>query len=91
MQCAVEAWIKPNSIGAYQYVVSRETYGVAGTGGGYELTLNNLGKLRFDVYHSYNSYTPVIGSTVLTTGQWNHVRVGVDLYKITNHDSNDFH
>jgi YD repeat-containing protein len=69
----VEAWIKPNSIGAYQYIASRETYGVSGTGGGYELTLNNVGKARFDLYHSHNTYTPVIGSTTLTTGQWHHV------------------
>lgn len=69
----VEAWIKPNSIGAYQHVASRETFGAAGTGGGYELTVNNLGKLRFDVFHSHNTYTPVIGNTVLTAGQWYHV------------------
>ena len=64
----VEAWIKPNSIGSYQYIVSRESYGQAGTGGGYELTLNNVGKARFDLYHSPTTYTPVIGNAVLSTG-----------------------
>ena len=69
----VEAWIKPNSIGTYQYIASRESYAQSGTGGGYELTLNNAGKARFDVYHSPTTYTPVVGNTVLSTGVWHHI------------------
>ncbi|HKU77549.1 MAG TPA: LamG-like jellyroll fold domain-containing protein [Pyrinomonadaceae bacterium] len=69
----VEAWVKPTSIGSYQYLVSRESFSQAGTGGGYELTLNNLGKARFDLYHSPTTYTPVIGNTVLSTDTWHHV------------------
>ena len=69
----VEAWVKPNSFGVYQSVISRETYGVSGTGGGYELQMNNLGRMRLDLYHTHNTYTPVIGNTTLNLGQWNHV------------------
>jgi RHS repeat-associated protein len=69
----VEAWFKVNSIGAYQDILTRESYGVAGSGGGYELSVNNVGKVRFDTYQGPTSWTPVIGSTTISTGVWYHV------------------
>ena len=69
----VEAWVKVNSIGVYQDIISRESYGQAGTGGGYGLTVTNLGKARIDLYHSPTTYTPVIGNTTMSTGQWHHI------------------
>jgi len=69
----VEAWIKLNSIGAYQIVLSREAFGEPGTGGGYRLTISNTGKLQLDLFQSHNSYVTVIGTTTATTGGWHHV------------------
>ena len=39
----------------------------------YELSVTNIGKLRLDLYQSPTTYTPVIGSTTITTGVWHHV------------------
>jgi hypothetical protein len=39
----VEAWIKLNSIGAYQAIVSREAFQQTGTGGGYRLAVTDVG------------------------------------------------
>lgn len=50
----VETWIKVNSIGAYQDIISRESYGQSGTGGGYGLTVTNLGQLGARVPRSAN-------------------------------------
>ena len=59
----VEAWIKLNSVnGNYQDIVCREAWGQAGTGGGYELSITNTGKVRLDLYQSHNQYTTAIGS-----------------------------
>ena len=69
----VEAWIKLNSIGAYQAIISREAFQQAGTGGGYRLVVNDTGKLRLDLFQSHNTYTTVIGTTTVTTGVWHHV------------------
>ncbi len=70
----LEAWIKVNAInGSYQDIVCRESWGQAGTGGGYEFAITNSGKLRLDLYQSHNQYTTVVGATTITTGQWHHV------------------
>src|SRR5262245_25607281 len=70
----VEAWIKVNSInGNYQDILCKESYGQAGTGGGYEFEITNTGKVRLDLYQSHNQYTTVIGSTTVSTGAWHHV------------------
>ncbi|HEV2833744.1 MAG TPA: LamG-like jellyroll fold domain-containing protein, partial [Pyrinomonadaceae bacterium] len=69
----VEAWIKLNSIGAYQIVLSREAFGQPGTGGGYRLTISNAGKVQLDLFQSHNTYVTVIGTTTATTGVWHHV------------------
>ncbi len=70
----VEAWIKLSSVnGNYQDIVCRETWGQAGSGGGYEFAITNAGKLRFDLYQSHNQYTTAIGSTTVTTNVWHHV------------------
>ena len=69
----VEAWIKINSTGAYQDIITRESWGQSGTGGGYELSVTNLGKARLDLYQSPTTYTTVIGSTTISTGVWHHV------------------
>ena len=70
----VEAWIKLNAItGVYQDIITRESYGQGGTGGGYELSFTNLGKLRLDLYQGPMSYTTVIGNTTISTGEWHHV------------------
>jgi concanavalin A-like lectin/glucanase superfamily protein len=69
----VEAWIKLNSIGAYQVILSREAFQQPGTGGGYRLTITNVGKLQFDLFQSHNTYVTAIGVTTVTTGAWHHV------------------
>jgi hypothetical protein len=70
----VEAWIKVNAItGNYQNIVYRHTWQVPGTGGGYEFSITNAGKVRLDLYQSHNQYTTVTGSTTITTGTWRHV------------------
>ncbi|HEU4796378.1 MAG TPA: LamG-like jellyroll fold domain-containing protein, partial [Pyrinomonadaceae bacterium] len=69
----VEGWIKLNSIGAYQAIVSREAFQQAGTGGGYRLVVTDTGKLRLDLFQSHNTYTTAIGTTTITTGVWHHV------------------
>ena len=69
----VEAWVKINSIGVYQDIITRESYGQAGTGGGYGLTVTNLRKPRIDLYHSPTTYTSVTGNTTMTTGEWHHM------------------
>ena len=69
----VEAWVKVNSIGAYQDIITRESYAQSGTGGGYELSVTNLGKPRFDLYQGPTSWTPVVGATTMTAGAWHHV------------------
>ena len=70
----IEAWIKVNAItGNYQDIVCRESYGQAGTGGGYEFAITSTGKVRLDLYQSHNQYTTVSGSTTVTTGTWHHV------------------
>lgn len=69
----VEAWIKLNSTGAYQAIVSREAFQQVGTGGGYRLAVTDVGKLRLDLFQSHNTYTTAIGTTSITTGVWHHV------------------
>jgi len=70
----IQAWIKLNSVnGNYQSIVCREAWGQAGTGGGYELSITNAGKLRLDLFQSHNQYTTVIGATTVTTNTWHHV------------------
>ena len=70
----IEAWIKVNAInGNYQDIVCKESYGQAGTGGGYEFAITNTGKVRLDLYQSHNQYTTAIGSTTVSTGAWHHV------------------
>lgn len=70
----IEAWIKVNAItGNYQDIVYRHTWGVSGTGGGYEFSITSTGKVRLDLYQSHNQYTTSIGSTTITTGTWHHV------------------
>ena len=46
----VEGWIKVNSIGAHQIILSREAFQEVGTGGGYRLTITNTGKLQLDFF-----------------------------------------
>src|ERR1044072_2580496 len=70
----IQAWIKLNAVnGNYQSIVCREAWGQAGTGGGYELSITNTGKLRLDLFQSHNQYTTVIGATTVTTNTWHHV------------------
>ena len=69
----VEAWIKLNSIGAYQIILSRESYLQEGMGGGYRLTITDTGKLRLDLFQTHNTFTTAIGTTTVTTGAWHHV------------------
>jgi hypothetical protein len=70
----VEAWIKFNAIdGNYHDIVSRINRNQAGSGGGYALTVNNVGKLRLDLFQTHNTYTTVIGASVMSTGVWHHV------------------
>jgi YD repeat-containing protein len=70
----IEAWIKVTAItGNYQDIVCRESWGQAGTGGGYEFAITSTGKVRLDLYQSHNHYTTVIGATTITTGAWHHV------------------
>ena len=70
----IEAWIKLTSInGNYQDIVCREAWQQAGTGGGYEFSITNTGKVRLDLYQSPNQYTTAIGATTVTTNTWHHV------------------
>jgi YD repeat-containing protein len=70
----VEAWIKVNAIdGNHHDVVSRIDRNTAGSGGGYALSVNGVGKTRLDLFQSHTTYTTVIGTTVLSTGVWHHV------------------
>lgn len=70
----VEAWVKVNAIdGNAHVIVSRINRNEAGSGGGYELEVNGVGKLRLDLFQSHNQYTTLIGTTVLSTGAWHHV------------------
>src|SRR5215213_719353 len=69
----VEAWIKLNSIGAYQVILSREAFQQPGTGGGYRLIITNVGKLQLTLFQSHNTYVSVDGTTTTTTGVWHHV------------------
>ena len=70
----VEAWVKVNAIdGNHHDIVSRIDRNVAGSGGGYALAVNGVGKARLDLFQSPNQYTTVIGTTVLSTGVWHHV------------------
>ena len=70
----VEAWIKYNAIdGNYHDIVSRVDRNTTGSGGGYSLTVNPTGKLRLDLFQTHNTYTTLIGATVMSTGVWHHV------------------
>ena len=70
----VEAWIKFNAIdGNYHDIVSRINRNEAGSGGGYSINVTNVGKLRFDLFQTHNTYTTVFGATVMSTGVWHHV------------------
>jgi len=70
----IEAWINLNAItGNYQDILCREAWGQAGTGGGYEFSITNTGKVRLDLYQSHNQYTTAIGVTTVTTNTWHHV------------------
>jgi RHS repeat-associated protein len=75
----VEAWIKVNAItGAFQDIISRESWNQAGTGGGFELSVTNSGKLRLDTYQSPTAYTPLVGGITITAGVWHHVAAVFD-------------
>ena len=74
----LEAWVKYNSTGAYRDIISRESWGQSGTGGGYELSLTNLGKVRLDLYQSHSTYTSAIGNTTVSAGSWHHVAAVFD-------------
>ena len=69
----LEAWVKINATGAYQSVVARESAGVTGGGGGYELTITDTGKVRLNIWTTPTTYVAVIGATALSTGVWHHV------------------
>ncbi|HXQ69987.1 MAG TPA: LamG-like jellyroll fold domain-containing protein, partial [Pyrinomonadaceae bacterium] len=57
----VEAWIKVDAIdGSNHDIVSRINRNDSTSGGGYSLTVNSAGKLRLDLFQTYNSYTTVI-------------------------------
>lgn len=65
----VEAWIKYNAIDGNNHdIVSRINRNEAGSGGGYALSVNPAGKLRFDLFQTHNTYTTLIGTTVMSTG-----------------------
>jgi hypothetical protein len=74
----VEAWFKVNSIGTYQTIVAKESYTVAGSGGGYELQITNTGKVRANFYQSHNTYTVAVGTTTVTPGVWHHAAATFD-------------
>jgi RHS repeat-associated protein len=70
----VEAWVKVNAItSSYQDIITRESYAQSGTGGGFELSLTNTGKLRLDTYQNPTSYTTLVGNMNITAGAWHHV------------------
>jgi YD repeat-containing protein len=70
----VEAWIKVNAIdGSYHDIVSRMNRNDSASGGGYSLTVTNLGKLRLDLFQSNSSWSSLIGSTVISANTWHHV------------------
>src|SRR5688500_12371521 len=70
----IEAWIKVNALtGNYQEIIYRHSWQVPGTGGGYEFSITNTGKVRLDLYQSHNQYTTAIGSTTITANAWHHV------------------
>ncbi|MEK6334072.1 MAG: LamG-like jellyroll fold domain-containing protein [Acidobacteriota bacterium] len=68
----LEAWIKPSTAWANQDIVTRESWGQGGTGGGYELSLYQ-GKVRLDFYQTPSTYTSALGSTAATANTWHHV------------------
>jgi Concanavalin A-like lectin/glucanases superfamily len=69
----LEAWVKYNSTGTYQIILSRESFSQAGGGGGYELQITNLGKLRLTLFQTQTSYVSVVGATTVAAGVWHHV------------------
>ena len=70
----IEAWIKVNAIDGNNHdIISRIDRNTSGSGGGYSITVNNVGKLRLDLFQTYNTYSTVIGATVMSTGTWHHV------------------
>jgi hypothetical protein len=69
----VEAWIKVSAIdGNHHDIVSRVDRNTAGSGGGYAIGVNGAGKVRLDLFQSHNTYTTVIGTTVLSAEVWHH-------------------
>jgi RHS repeat-associated protein len=74
----LEAWVKINAIGNYQDIINRESWGQSGTGGGYELSVTNIGKARLDLYQTPTTYTTLVGTTTLSTGVWHHIAATFD-------------
>jgi Concanavalin A-like lectin/glucanases superfamily len=59
--------------------LTRENYGQSGSGGGYGLTVTNLGKPRIDLYYTPTTYTPVIGSTSVSAAVWDGANLRIYL------------
>jgi Concanavalin A-like lectin/glucanases superfamily len=74
----LEAWVKYNSTGLNQTIIGKESHGVASGGGGYELSITNLGKARLNIWTAYNVYVAVIGATTLTPDVWHHIAAVAD-------------
>jgi hypothetical protein len=74
----VEAWVKYNSTGVYQTIVGKESHGQTGGGGGYELSITNLGKARLNIWTDSATYVAAIGATTITTGVWHHIAAVAD-------------
>ncbi|WP_207764281.1 immunoglobulin-like domain-containing protein [Hanstruepera neustonica] len=66
---SVSAWVKPESIGGDQTIISKRNPSSPNTG--YDLRLNNSGRLIF----AYNNSNINSGSRNLTTNRWYHVAV----------------
>ncbi|WP_250437354.1 LamG domain-containing protein, partial [Hanstruepera flava] len=66
---SISAWIKPENIGGQQTIISKRDPNNVNTG--YDLKLNNLGRLVF----SYNGSSLNTGSIYLDDDRWYHVAV----------------
>jgi hypothetical protein len=69
----VEAWIRVNAIGSHQDIVSRINKNDASSGGGYAISVNAAGKVRFDVHQSNTQYITTTGATTISAGVWYHL------------------
>jgi len=74
----LEAWVKFDTTSAYQTIIAKEEHAQMGGGGGYELAILSTGKVRFNIWTDYNTYSSVTSYDPVLPGGWRHIAAVAD-------------